>query len=593
MRIGRVLLASLAVDTERFPVAPGSGHEGRPAPQPKPAAGGFNLRRVGLGTAFLVALSCGGAPDAPPSRSLVESAAPVILVIVDTLRADHLGLYGYARPTSPTLDAWATHGRVFDRAFAPSPWTLPSVASIYTGRWPLIHQAGRAERPDPTGETGFLGPIPDLPTLAQTLSGAGVRTLAVTNNAFLTPSFDMTRGFDVNDFDADASDSAHRSAEETVHRALEMVDEVAGQPFFLVVHLFDPHLDYDAPPPFRNVFTASIPSTLALPIETLRGAVAPQDVPFAAAAYDEEIAYVDAQLGVLRDGLADRGLLETSLIIFTADHGEELFEHGDFGHGHAMWQELLHVPLVVWAPGVEPGRESAPVSLVDIAPTVLDRLGIDPPAPVDGISLWPTLSASVPLPPRPLFGEGMHHGPPQSVVVRWPHKMIVDHANGRVDVFDLAQDPHEQNHRVDAASEIPRLLTAELCRHQRAVQQLDRPPAAPDREVVERLRSLGYLRVNAGDAPHLRNRQFPCFADIDWRALVHVDWVDTLGETQRTAIARSLGLERAEYHEGTTWKYRMPDATPDRLRALVEHEMVEDTHGFDRATLDLDAWVTR
>ena len=238
-----------------------------------------------------------------------------------------------------TLDAWASEGRVFENAFAPAPWTLPSFASIYTGRWPLIHQAGRVEGLDPTRESEFLGPIADLPTMAEILRTVGVRTLAVTNNSFLSPSFGTARGFDVYDYDVNASDSSHRSGEEAVNRALELVDEVAGEPFFLVVHLFEPHEPYEVPPPFRHTFTASIRLDLTPPIETLYelpSDVTLQDLAFMAAAYDEEIAYVDAQLGVLRDGLADRGLLDTSLIIFTADHGEELFDHGNFEHGHAL-----------------------------------------------------------------------------------------------------------------------------------------------------------------------------------------------------------------------------------------------------------------
>ena len=140
-----------------------------------------------------------------------------------------------------------------------------------------------------------------------------------------------------------------------------------------------------------------------------------EDQAFIIAAYDEEIAYTDQQLGVLRDGLADRGLLEDGLVIFTADHGEELFEHGGFEHGHALWQELLHVPLILWGAGVNPGRDATPVSLVDIAPTVLDWLDLVSPVPFDGLSLLPTVSASVQVPDRSLYAGGVigaHRSPP-------------------------------------------------------------------------------------------------------------------------------------------------------------------------------------
>ncbi len=469
-----------------------------------------------------------------------------------------------------------------------------SFSSIYTGRWPLIHQAGLADGGEPSEERVFLPPVSDLPILAETLQAAGIRTVAVVNNPFLVPSFGLARGFDVYDFDAGAGDEAYRSAEEAVQRALELLDDVDGQPFFLVVHLMDPHMDYSAPPPFRHSFTASIPSTRTLPVAGNLGShLPPEDIEFVKASYDEEIAYVDQQLGVLRDGLSARGLHEQSMIIFTADHGEEFFEHGDFEHGHHFWQELLHVPLVVWAPGVEPGRESASVSLVDIAPTVLDWLGLQLPIPLDGISLWPNLSAVVPLPPRPLFAEAQSHGSPRSAVVHWPQKIIVNHMDGLIDVFDLVRDPHERTPRAGNAGENPHPLIADLCRHQHSAQvfdrSTDRAPARPAQDVLERLRSLGYLRVTTDVAPLLRDRQFPCYADEGWGAVVSVRWVDTLETIQRTALEQSLGLERAEHDTGTTWRYRVPDASPERLRAIVAHDMVEDTSGFDRASLELNA----
>ena len=215
-----------------------------------------------------------------------------------------------------------------------------------------------------------------------------------------------------------------------------------------------------------------------------------EDQAFFIAAYDEEIAYTDQQLGVLRDGLADRGLLEDGLVIFTADHGEELFEHGGFEHAHALWQELLHVPLIFWGAGVNPGRDATPVSLVDIAPTVLDWLDLVSPVPFDGLSLLPTVSASVQVPDRPLYAGGVTRSTPQSAVMRWPQKLVIDHASGRLLRFDLAQDPHER-HILAGNS---RALVADFCRHQLRAQDSEQAPATPSQEVTERLRALGYLR---------------------------------------------------------------------------------------------------
>ena len=542
------------------------------------------MQRIAYAVPVLLTLSCGG------NQTVLPDAPSVVLIVVDTLRADHLGLYGYDRPTSPTLDAWAAEGRVFEHAFAPSPWTLPSFASLYTGRWPLVHQAGRTLGVADDEDFVTPGIVEYLPTVTETLQAAGMRTMAVANNPYLSPAFGMARGFDVYDFDPEAEADPHRSASDTVHRALELVDEVAGQPFFLVVHFFEPHMTYSAPPPFRDTFTASVSgSTFTLPITTLHGlhldTLSVEDWAFVTAAYDEEIAYTDQQLGVLRDGLAARGLLDTSVVIFTADHGEELFEHGDFEHAHALWQEIVHVPLVVWGPGVVPGRDTTPVSLVDIAPTVLDAVDLAWRSPWDGVSLWPTLSAGMPVPDRPLFAEGVRRRTPQTAVVRWPQKLVVHHAPGRLERFDLEQDPNE---RFDLSGPA-RTLVADVCRHQQAGEDSTQAPAAPGEAVIEQLRSLGYLRGPAVSTSFLEDRQFPCYSDTGWGAIIKVRWVETVGDTDRAVLERELGLERAEHDVETTWQYRVPDASQDRLRAIVSHPQVEDTQGFDRATLELDA----
>ena len=541
-----------------------------------------DVPRTAIAVALLLTLSCGGQTVAPDVSS-------VILIVVDTLRADHLGLYGYERPTSPTLDAWAAGGRVFEHAFAPAPWTLPSFSSIYTGRWPLIHQGGRPGVPTPDGNGTDLAPVAHVPMVAEHLHAAGVVTMATVTNPYLAPAYGLARGFDVYDVDTEAENGQYQPAAEMVRRALALLDRADGQPFFLVVHLMDPHQHYDAPPPFRGTWTDDIASDFTLPMAHLNGRqpedLLPADRAFVIAAYDEEIAYLDAQLGVLRNGLADRGVLETSLVIFTADHGEELFDHGGYQHGHALWQELVHVPMVVWGPGIDPGREPAPVSLVDIAPTVLDGMGVAATMPFDGVSLWPTLVAGESLPSRPLFAEGIQHGPLQSAVVRWPQKLIVNHADAYRDVYDLAEDPHERH---SLASEA-RALVADLCRHQQTGDDSDRAPVTPNEDILERLRSLGYLGGSAATTSFLEDRLYPCYSDVGWGALVHVRWADSVDAALRTTLEQSLGLVRAEHVGETTWRYRLPDPSPDRLRTIANHAMVEDTHGFDRATLELDS----
>ena len=408
----------------------------------------------------------------------------------------------------------------------------------------------------------------------------------------LAPSFGMARGFDVYDLDPPKGwPNPHRSAANTIQRAFELIDAVAEQPFFLVIHLFEPHHPYSALPPFRGSFTAAVASSnFTLPFtETSRSLrvdeLSAEDQAFIIAAYDEEIAYTDQQLGVLRDGLADRGLLEDGLVIFKADHGEELFEHGGFEHSHALWQELLHVPLIFWGAGVNPGRDATPDSLVDIAPTVLDWLDLESPVPFDGLSLLPTVSASVQVPGRPLYAGGTPRSTPKSAVMRWPHKLVIDHASGRLLRFDLAQDPHER-HILPGNS---RALVADFCRHQLRAQDSEQAPATPSQEVTERLWTLGYLRGPATTTSFLADRQYPCYADAGSGVIINVRWSDSVDAALRTTLEQSLGLVRAEHFVETTWRYRLPDPSPDHLRAIVTHAMVEDTNGFDRATLELDA----
>jgi arylsulfatase A-like enzyme len=447
--------------------------------------------------AVLAAIGCERAPERPRS---------VVCLVVDTLRADHLGAYGYRlRATSPRLDTWLARARVFERAQATSPWTLPSMASLFTARWPVHHGVRRAGGEPPQVETTALPEA--LPTLAERLRAAGFDTAAIVNNAFLAPSYGIARGFEHYDFQ-NATISRSRRAGVVVQRTLAWLDQRpdrgslpwsrSARPFLLLVHFFDPHLAYDAPPPFRGRYTEAIPSRLRLPLSGVRelrrqAATLPEpERRFTAAAYDEEVAYAAEQLAVLLDGLQSRGWLRETLVVLTADHGEELFEHGGFEHGHALWQELLHVPLAFWGPGVLAGREPTPVSLVDLAPTVLDALAQPPLEPSDGISLWPNLTRAAPLPVRPLFSEGLRYGAESKAVLEGPHKLIWLPELGLWRHFDLSRDPGESS-----GGEPP--ATPELRALRETAQQLwaGEPRAAPtvplDAQTREALTGLGYV----------------------------------------------------------------------------------------------------
>ena len=432
---------------------------------------------------------------------------PVIVVVIYTLRADHLGTYGYARATSPNLDRWAREGRVFERAYSTSSWTLPSFGTLFTGYLPTRHRAG-AEANFERGKLvrGGTQLSPSVQTVAEMFSAQGFKTGAVANNPFLGPPFGVDRGFEVYDH-VPGDNHDIRRADVMVDRSLALIDQWGGEPFFLVVHLFDPHMDYDPPPEFRGKFSGALNSRFSLPFHDIalrRGVtgVTDEDWEFIRAAYDEEIAFVDQQLGRLRQGLIDRNLLNRTLVLLTADHGEELFDHGGFEHGHAMWEEVLRIPLVFWGPGISPGRESMPVSLTDVAPTLLDWIDVPIPEDFDGQSLWPTLSTGVGIPDRTLVAEGRLYGPNRRALIRWPLKLILDENNRPLRVADLATDPGEHQNMLqsdpDRVDEFVRNLVRELrddlALAEGAPIQPQDEPVELDEDTLERLRSLGYLR---------------------------------------------------------------------------------------------------
>ncbi len=479
-----------------------------------------------LAVAALASGACGGSAADPGADPGARSS--VVLIVVDALRADHLGTYGYsARPTSPNIDLWAGRGLVFERAWATSPWTLPSFGSILTGHLPSAHAAGievgegaaaaavgveEGAKVEVVAARNFVTLPEAVPTVAGILAAQGFATGALVANPFLDPRFGLGRGFAYYDH-YDTSNSEMRPAAEVVDLALEWIDANSSRPFFLLVHLFDPHLDYDAPAPFRGRFAAAAgdagEEAFELPVQGLwptRNRVADMSAAerdFITAAYDEEIAYVDAEVGRFLQGLQDRGALDRGLVVLTADHGEELFEHGGFEHGHTMFDEALRVPLILWGPRVAPGRESAPVSLIDLAPTILEAAGValsggearafrdhNPP----GLSLLDTARTAWPE-QRALIAERLLYGPEAKAIVRWPYKAILEIETGKAMLFDLEEDPGEHQ---DLAAQRPEALTVLLRELGERLSEAGALGVATDADIDEgllrRLRALGYIR---------------------------------------------------------------------------------------------------
>ena len=311
----------------------------------------------------------------------------IVLYLIDTLRADHLGCYGYERPVSPRIDAFAERAVLFEHAVAQSSWTRSSMASIFTGRWPPAHGTnGRSDRLSAAAQT-----------LPERLQAVGYRTAAFVTNPNLTAGFGFDQGFD--DFayltEEAGSDVVHRAAVEWLGA------EADDRPFFLYLHTLDPHAPYTAPETFRQrmaprVAAATAQRSMRIVDDLQAGRIEATETIAAdlSALYDAEIAFNDQSFGALLDELEARGLFEDALLILASDHGEEFHEHGNWQHGRALHGESIDVPLIVKLPRDRGGRRIAQrVQHVDLLPTVLAYLGLPQESELEGRSLLPWLNA--------------------------------------------------------------------------------------------------------------------------------------------------------------------------------------------------------
>jgi arylsulfatase A-like enzyme len=436
------------------------------------------MRRLGVVLALAsIATAC--APSPPTLRN-------VILISVDTLRADHLGAYGHPRPTSPNLDAFAAAGVVFEDVSSTSPWTLPAHTSLFTGRYLRghgVHTEGH-RLPD------------DVPTLAAILKERGFATGAVVNTLFLSPRFGVARGFD--HYGVIESDQSPEGAARRVTDAAIAWLEDRSEPFFLFVHHFDVHSDYRSLPQHERRFAPEPGRFDGRTIQLLlaiRGdkPIDAADALHLAKLYDAGIFQLDAELARFFAWLRERGRLEDTLVIVTSDHGEEFLEHGGLLHGSTHYQELLRVPLLLGGAGVPAGvRIAAPVSTVDVAPTVLSLLGVPAPPGVDGIDLSPLWRGEDADPGRALMAEAA--SPVLRTVRRGRHKLIIRAENGDRELYDLSEDPGESRDLASTQTELADSLAAEAVGLARAAREPE-PAAELTPEQKAHLRSLGYLGV--------------------------------------------------------------------------------------------------
>jgi arylsulfatase A-like enzyme len=375
----------------------------------------------------------------------------LVLIGVDTLRPDHLGCYGYERNTSPYIDEFASNGVLFENVVAPSPWTLPSFATVFTSLYPTQHGAH--------GSRSVLRA--DVTTLASLLQANGYATGAVVNAPYLKGHHGVDRGFDFYYM----TPPEGRYADGTTRDVLAWIDKNRDRPFFMFAHYFDPHYPYDPPAPYDTVFCPGNMGPTTSPynltgLSRLRvsdfeqlASLSDADWDHIRSLYDGEIAFTDKAIGDLLEGLDKRGLTGNTLIVFLSDHGEEFFEHHGYEHGHSQYDELIKVPLVFSLPGVLPGglRISRQVRLLDVEPTILDILDISPWTEPEGESIMPLMTGSGEvlrtekslLPPEIAFSEAILYGDERKSLRAYPWKIIYDVKQDETACFNLADDPGE------------------------------------------------------------------------------------------------------------------------------------------------------
>ena len=386
-------------------------------------------RLARAGTLGLALLAC-----SPPTAN--DEIRNILLVSIDTLRADRLGSYGFPQPTTPHIDALAAEGTLFRRAISSAPITLPSHSTMLTGTTPLTHGVHDNDSSRLTQQNL---------TLAEILKGQGFATGAVVGSSVLKRAFGLAQGFDSYDdgtpeVSREVLGYPERSAEEVSNAGIAFLEARGEEPFFLFLHYYDPHYEYSPPEPFASRFP---------------------DDPYAG-----EIAYTDAMLGRVMKALERLALTDSTLVIVTSDHGESFGEHGEIGHVFFIYQSTAHIPLIVRGPGLPRGEEiDDVVGSVDLVPTILGLLGIPIPESVEGVDLSGRLRGEEASPTgervvycesltpsklgcNPLFGL---------VSERWKYIHTT-----RPELYDLAADPGEERNLVEQEPEVAAGLRAQL-----------------------------------------------------------------------------------------------------------------------------------
>lgn len=457
-----------------------------------------------------------GACNRSPAETVEDRPPPhVVFISIDTLRADHLGCYGYTRETSPGIDRLAANSVRFNNAFSQSSWTLPSHMSMMTSQYPHVHGVETGKKPLPA----------DGITLAESLSSAGYYTAAFVSWVYVDSRYGFSQGFDKftelipPKHKVDSSTKWSFKAEQVSDAAIEWINEPnrGETPFFLFVHYFDPHIDYEPPEGFDRLFDENYTGTAQGTFQWLKtyikgmhrepNRIDPRDLEYIKSLYDGEIRYTDLHVRRLLDAVDKAVGLDHCLVILTSDHGEEFNDHGSMeGHQWTLYDEIIRVPLIVRFPGAAHAGKvvDAPVELLDIAPTILDFAEVDAPATFQGESLRP-LATAEPQTERLVYAETRRHTTRQSIRGS-RYKLIHTDDTGTnrrgvpiragYELYDLENDPGERNNVYDPEADIARLLVSRL----HAIRASGPPTEGDDDEItvelsdeeLRLLKSLGY-----------------------------------------------------------------------------------------------------
>jgi len=392
----------------------------------------------------------GGCQKEPPN---------VLLLVVDALRADHVGCYGYIRDTTPNVDALAAQATVFDRAYSVAPWTTPSMATLFTSLPPREH-----------GITNWKQPLaPERLTISEHMQHQGYHTIGVVSHLVFRPTRGFHQGYDFYDFSVLKKGPSRdvSTAEEVTDIMIRALSErPTDKPFFAWAHYFDPHNRYMQHPEFHFGKKA---------IDR----------------YDSEIAFADHHIGRLLDWIREQQLDQNTIIVFTADHGEEFQDHGGSMHTKTLYEEVLRIPLIIHAPGLKPGRVNRVVAQSSIAPTILSLARLPSPPTFLGTPLEVKRKAFRHEQDQLVIAETLRYSDQRAVIDgRW--KLIEDRLEESLLLFDLQTDPAEKTNLSADHGDITTRLRRLLEEHYGSSRTQAKEQPVPE-EMKRQLEALGYV----------------------------------------------------------------------------------------------------